>query len=282
VTPDELSDLLRSALDRAGESEADAYGSFARRGFARFSVGDLGQHMQLEEPLAVVRVARGNRVAEVSADLDASSLVEALHTAGRIAEQLPEDESFPGFSASDEPEPVPVQRFADATAEVDAEGRVELLAPVFERIRRAGLLATGALDTTTRVEAVATTGGLVRSHRSTLATFKVWALESAGAKGASGHGMCADVDVGRLDLARETEVAVADALRSKSPGALPAGSYDTVLGPLAFAELIEWLSMIGLGAREMEQGLSPLAGRMGERITSVRPRRGGTTPTGAD
>jgi predicted Zn-dependent protease len=268
VTPDDLSELLRSALERAGEAEADAYGSFARRGFARFSVGNLGQHMHLEEPLAVVRVARGKRVAEVSADLDPESLVEALHTAGRIAEQLPEDETFPGFAGKDEPEPVATNRYAEATAQATAESRVELLAPVFERIAQAGLLATGALDTTTRVEAVATTRGLVRSHRSTLATFKVWALESAGAKGASGHGMCADVDVDRLDLARETEVAVADALRSKNPGSLPAGSYDTVLGPLAFAELIEWLSMIGLGARELEQGLSPLSDRMGERITN--------------
>jgi len=268
VTPDDLSTLLEAALERAGEAEADAYASFAHRGFARFSVGDLGQHMQLEEPTAVVRVARGKRVAEVSAELDLDSLVEALRTAGRIAEQLPEDESFPGFAGADEPEPVALDRFAEATARTSADERADLLAPVFDRIRKAGLLATGALDTTTRVEAVATTHGLVRSHRSTLATFKVWALESAGAKGASGHGMCAHVDVSRLDLAAETEIAVADALRSKNPGALPAGRYDTVLGPLAFAELIEWLSMIGLGARELEQGLSPLSGRMGERITS--------------
>jgi predicted Zn-dependent protease len=41
-----------------------------------------------------------------------------------------------------------------------------------------------------------------------------------------------------------------------------------VLDALAVAELMEWLGMIGLGARELEQGMSPLSGRLGERLTS--------------
>lgn len=267
MNAEELSTLLQDALTRAGVGNAEAYASFARRGYARFAVGDLGQHMLLEEPAAVVRVARGNRVAEVSADLDVDSVVAALQRAAQVAQQVPEDETFPGFADATEPPAGAVDRFAQSTAETDAEARADLLAPVFERISRAGLLATGVLDTTTTTEAVVTTGGLRRAHQSTQAHFKVWALESAGAGGAAGHGMSAHVDVGRLSIERETERAVEDALRSKNPGALDAGRYDTVLGPLAFAELIEWLSMIGLGARELEQGMSPLSGKLGQRIT---------------
>lgn len=264
----ELESLLVSALQRAGEEHADAYASLAHRGFARFAVGDLGQHMQIEEPFAVMRVARGSRVAEVGADsLDEAALVAAIREAARMAPEVPESESFPGFTDQSEPTPVEINRFAQSTADAGAEMRADALGPVFERVERAGLVATGVLDTTRRAEAVATTGGLVRSFASTTATFKIWALESAGAGGASGHGMSAHIDVDRLDIERETERAIADALRSKNPGSLPAGKYDTVLGPLAVSELIEWLSMIGLGARELEQGLSPLSGRMGERIS---------------
>ena len=268
MTAAELEGLLTSALRRAGEEHADAYASIAHRGFARFAVGDLGQHMQIEEPFAVVRVARCTRVAEVGADaLNEEALVAAIREAAQMAPEVPESESFPGFTDRSEPTPLEVHRFAESTARASAEARADALAPVFERVEKAGLVATGVLDTTRRAEAVATTGGLVRSFSSTTATFKIWALESAGAGGASGHGMSANVDVDRLAIEQETEHAIADALRSKDPGALPAGKYDTVLGPLAVAELIEWLSMIGLGARELEQGLSPLSGRLGERIS---------------
>src|SRR5262245_1932839 len=59
----ELEALLKGALERAGEPEADAYASLARRGFARFFGGEIGQHMDIEEPVAVLRMARGKRVA---------------------------------------------------------------------------------------------------------------------------------------------------------------------------------------------------------------------------
>jgi PmbA protein len=268
VNAEELSELCRRALARAGEADAEVFASFARRGFARFAVGDLGQHMYIEEPFAVVRVARGKRVAEVTATaLDEDSVVRALEAAARMAPEVPPDEGFPGFADASGPAPGEVDRFASATANAGAEERATLLAPVLAKIEQAGFSATGVLDTTSRLEAVATASGLSRSFSGTIAMFKVWALESAGAGGASGHGMCADVDLSRLDIEGETERAIADAKRSQNPGSLPAGAYDTVLGPLALSELVEWLGMIGLGARELEQGLSPLSGRLGQRIS---------------
>ncbi len=266
---EELAGLLSSALATAGEPDAELYAAFARRGFARFSVGELGQHMQLEEPVVAVRVSRDGRVLEAStSELDEAAIVSVIQRTAAAAASVPRDPLFAGFARPDEPTPVPVARYAESTASASAEQRVALLAPVFERIRSAGLLATGVLDTTSRIEAVATSHGLTRSHESTLATFKVWALETAGSSGASGHGMGAHVDLDRLEIEAETERAIADALRGKSPGSLPAGRYDTVLGALALCELVEWLAMIGLGARELEQGLSPLSGRLGERITA--------------
>ena len=269
--PAELSATLRAALERAGEAEADIYVRSARRGFARFSVGRLDQHMQIEEPLALVRVARGRRVAEVSTtNLSEASLVTALEAAARLAPRIPEEPHFPGFAGADQRDPSTFPaRFAAATADSDPEHRVDLLLPMLEIVERAGLLATGALDTTTTIEAVATTHGLSRAHGGTSATFKIWALDNAGAGGAAGHGHDAAVDVTQLDLRRETERAIEDCLRGRAPIALPAGEYDTVLEAPAVAELIEWLGMIGFGAREFQQGGSPLSGRLGERISGA-------------
>jgi predicted Zn-dependent protease len=264
----ELGELLATALARAGEPDAEAWATLADRGFARFSRGELSQHMQLSEPRAVVRVAKGRRVAEVIATtVDEAGVVTAVQDAARMALSIPEDESFPGFTDRNEPAPLELSRWVSSTAKMSAEDRAERLVPVLAAVSRAGLIATGVLDTSASVEAVATTRGLVRSSARTAALFKIWALESAGAGGASGHGFCADVDVERLALEAETRTAIEDALRAKNPGSLPAGDYDVVLAPLALAELVEWLAMIAFGAREVEQGVSPLTNRMGERIT---------------
>ena len=98
MTPTELLDLLTAALHRAGEAEAEATGRFARRGFARFYVGDLGQHMQLEEPHATVRVAKGKRVAEVStSSLDEAGLVRTEKNRGVFVRDIPLDEALEIF-----------------------------------------------------------------------------------------------------------------------------------------------------------------------------------------
>lgn len=268
ISAADLGDMLKAALARAGEPDAEAWATLADRGFARFSRGELSQHMQLEEPRAVVRVAKGRRVAEVMATtVDEPGVVAAIQDAARMAPEVPEDESFPGFTDRNEAPPVELDRYSQWTANTTAESRTERLVPVLESVEKAGLIATGVLDTSAIVEGVATTRGLVRSFARTAALFKVWALESAGAGGASGHGFCADVDVDRLPIGEETEIAIRDALRSRTPGSLPAGQYDVVLAPLALAELVEWLGMIAFGARELEQGVSPFTERMGQSIT---------------
>ncbi len=69
----ELLALCKDALAAAGEAEAEAFASDSARGFARFAVGDLGQHMDVVEPQVHARVAHGARVAE--------SATTALHEA---------------------------------------------------------------------------------------------------------------------------------------------------------------------------------------------------------
>jgi predicted Zn-dependent protease len=54
---------------------------------------------------------------------------------------------------------------------------------------------------------------------------------------------------------------------SREPTSLDAGSYDVVMEPEAVTELLEWLAAIAFAAPEVEQGTSPMAGRLGERIT---------------
>ena len=76
-------------------------------------------------------------------------------------------------------------------------------------------------------------------------------------------------DVSALAIAEETERAIRVAKLSRAPTSLDAGTYDIVLEPAAISELLEWLAVIAFGAAEVENGTSPLADRLGERITGA-------------
>jgi PmbA protein len=139
--------------------------------------------------------------------------------------------------------------------------------PVLHAVRSAGLVSAGMLETTRASHAVATTRGCLRSHDATLAAFRVWALETPGAGGAAGYGGAVHRDVRALQLEEETARAVRVCKASRAPASLDEGEYDVVFEPEAVAELLEWLSTIAVGAPEVEQGTSALAGHLGERIT---------------
>jgi PmbA protein len=267
-TGEALLSLARAALERAGEAEAEVFVRAHDRGFARFAVSELGQHMQVSEPLALVRVARGARVAEASTSrLDQGALVRALHEAATAANVVPETEGFEGFAGANEPKGEEPPRFAKRTADATAEERVERLGPVLGAIAQAKLVSAGVLESRATSIAIATTRGLARAHESTLAQFKVWALETPGAGGAAGYGGHAHRDVAALDLAGETERAIRICKMGANPGSLDEGNYDVVMEPAAVAELVEWLSMIAFAAPDVEQGTSPIAGRLGESVT---------------
>jgi predicted Zn-dependent protease len=266
---DALLSLATDVLSAAGEAEAELYVRVADRGCARFAMGELGQHMQLAEPIAIVRVARGTRVAEtVTSRIDKGALVDAVRATGRAASLVPEEDGFPGFARADsEPPPSTPARYAEPTARATPEERVERLAPVLSTIREAGLVSAGMLETAAVAHALATTGGCRRSHEATVAAFRVWALETPGAGGAAGYGGHVHRDVGALRIGEETERAVRICRMSREPASLDAGTYDVVMEPEAVTELLEWLAAIAFGAPEVEQATSPMAGRLGQSIT---------------
>lgn len=270
LTGAELLSLGRAALAAAGEGEVEIALRASARGCARFAMGELGQHMDLLEPLAAIRVATGKRVAEtVITRVDEAALVEGIRQAARAARVVPESEEFAGFSTSAEPGGASPARHEEATAAATPQERVDRLAPVLEAVRDAGLVSAGLLETRQQALAVATTGGCARAHDSTFSIFKVWALATPGAGGPAGYGGHAHRDVRALRLGEETERAIRVCRDSRDPTSVPSGPYDVVFEPEAIAELLEWLATIAFGAPEVEQGSSPMAGRLGELLTGT-------------
>jgi PmbA protein len=273
-SPEELLTIGRDAIAAAGRPDAEIYLVHSHKGMARFAIGEVGQHVSIDEPEAQVRVALGAQVGEAAtSDLTPGGIAEALRAAAEIAQHSPPRDPFPGFARpgdeSNAGVPSP-NRWSQRTADTTPEERAHALAPVLARIRDAGLVAAGALQTIATSTAVVTTHGVARGDRSTIASARVWALETAGAGGASGFDSAVDREIEALGLPRLAERAVRDALDAKvTPRSLPAGVYDVVLEPEAVSSLLEWLAAIAFGAVEVEQGSSLLSGRLGEKVTGA-------------
>lgn len=259
--------LCKDALAAAGESEAEVWVRERRRGCARFAISELSQHMALDEAEARVRVARGKRVAEVaSSALDARALAETIREAARLAALAPEQDGFSGFADAGAETPS-VPRWAESTAAASDELRAEAIAKVLARIGKEGLAGAGMLETSAHGVAIATTRGCTRHHDGTHADLRIWALEDATGRGASGHAHQLVRDVRALDVDARTDEAIRFAKLGKAPQSVDAGSWDIVMEPVAVAELLEWLSNITFSAPDVEQGTSILADGLGKRIT---------------
>lgn len=266
--PDEWLSRLRNALATAGVNEGELYVHRRRRGFARYALNTLGQHGDLFEEHATARVGipveGGYRLASVgTTDLSHEGLVRALRRAADIARHAEPVPGWPGFARPEGSLPV-LPRFCAATAQCTAQDRAVLLAPAIDRARALGLTAAGVLNTTVYEIAVANTAGVARYADGTIASFKIFALDPDGI---SGFAQQTDRDVTRLAIPSLAEQACQKSLAGKNPVSLPPGEYDVILEPPAVTELLEWLSFIAFGAREVLDGTSPLAGRTGEAIT---------------
>lgn len=261
--PGTLLGALEEALRHAGLPEVELSARVVGRGVARFSRSELDQGADFDERLVRARVARAGRVgAATTTDLDPASIARAIQDADEAARHCPILPGFPGF-APGSPDPPAVPRQAPTTTSATAEDRARLVGPLFERARARGLEASGLVETGRTEHAVATTAG-ARKHATTTvakARFFVNGADSSGYAGAM------DRDVTLLDLGELVDRAVERCERGARPTVLPAGTHDVVLEPEAVVELLEWFAAASLGARELEDGSSAFAGRVGQRLT---------------
>ncbi|MBI2893670.1 MAG: TldD/PmbA family protein [Deltaproteobacteria bacterium] len=255
--------ILKDAIGRAGLDQVELYCRHSRRGISRFSRTELNQNAAIDEAVIHARVAMaGGRIGASTTSVSTpDGILGAIRDAAQAARCAPPLADFPGFAPASPDEPVP--RWARSTAEASPSDRAEILRAALARVREEGLDAAGTLETTQNDVAVVTTAGARKFARATAAGARLFVSgpDSSGFAGAF-HRDLAALDVGEL-----TDRAIERCRRGASPVALEPGAYDVVLEPEAVTELLEWLAYSSLGAREVEDGSSALAGRISTRIT---------------
>jgi len=255
--------LINSVRRTGGEAELSLHAT--RMGTTRFAGSRVTQTGDVEDVTVQARVAIGDRVGSVRVNaVDDATLDRALAQARALAAAMPAG-SFAGFDDGSAALPAHAGSWDAETAAVDAAERARLIAPAFAACARAGWTAAGSCAAGETTLAVATSAGAARVHRYTRARFDLIAGDGriAGRRSRDGRAWSAVA----TDHDALVDDAVARASRSRDPAPLPPGEYDVILEPHAVAELCEWLAVTAFGARNVEDGSSPLAGRIGEALT---------------
>jgi len=228
----------------------------------RFSRNRIHQNVGTEEAWAVVRVVDGKRVGVATASsLESAALEGARDAALGIARASEPAEDWPGL-----PEPRPVKAVAGydaATASAEADARAAVASAIIEAARAKGGEAAGAMRTESGSTAVANSRGVAAASSGTKAEVNVVATCGDG----SGYAEGVSTRLGEIDGVRTGRRAALTAEKSRRPRALEPGRYDVVLEPAAVGEWLEYLAYVALGGKAFDEGRSPLAGRLGEKVT---------------
>ena len=185
-----------------------------------------------------------------------------MEAARRNALLMPEDPAFPGL-----PDPQPAPRVAswdESAAACSPLTRARMVGEVCRQGAAEGLDTAGACRTGVQEIAVVSSRGVRAYHAGTFAGLIITTRSDTSAGWAKGGSWRLD-EIDYPALARE---AVDKAVRGRDPQPVTPGEYAVVLDHYAVDDILEALSLYGMGAQAVQEGRSWMCGIQGTRAMS--------------
>ncbi len=255
--------LLERALSFSAAQHTDIYLSSQDLGLTRFAGNAIHQNVSHSNVTLNIRAVEGQRLGRATTnDLSDGGIGRAMAAARRNALLMPEDPAFPGL-----PEPHPAPRVAswdEPAAACPPQLRAQMVGEVCRQGAAEGLNTAGACRTGAQEIAVVSSRGVRAYHAGTFAGLIVTARSDTSAGWAKGGSWRLD-GVDAPALGRE---AVDRAVRGRNPQPIPPGQYPVVLAHYAVDDILEALSLYGMGAQAVQEGRSWMNGLQGVQAMS--------------
>ena len=243
--------LLDKALGYSSAQETDIYLSAQDLGLSRFAGGAIHQNVAHGDVTLNVRSVAGKRLGRATTnDLSDAGVRKAVATAHQNALLMPEDPDFVGLP--DPSEPAAVESWDEATAFCSPESRARIVRAVCLQGKEHGLNVSGACRTGVQEIAVVSSRGARAHHAGTFAGLIINTMSGTSAGWAKG-GSWRLSDLDTEALGRE---AVSKAVDGRDPVAVEPGRYPVVLDTYAVDDILEALSLYGMGAQAVQEGRS--------------------------
>ncbi|MFB3097505.1 MAG: TldD/PmbA family protein, partial [Dehalococcoidia bacterium] len=255
--------ILLQALNLSGVDEVEAYLSGQDLALTRFANNAIHQNVVHGDTQLNIRAVIGHQQGRATTnDLGDAGVRRAVETAHENALLMPEDPEFLGLPEPSEP--ASVVSWDEATAECGPEIRAEIVRGVCLQGKEHGLNVSGACRTGVQEIAVVSSRGAKAYHAGTFAGLIINTMSGSSAGWAKG-GSWRLSDMDTEALGRE---AVSKAVDGREPVAIEPGRYPVVLDTYAVDDILEALSLYGMGAQAVQEGRSWMNDIIGDQAMS--------------
>ena len=255
--------LLDRALSLSTAEQTDVYLSSQDLSLTRFAGNAIHQNVSHSNVTLNIRAVEGRRLGRATTnDLSDGGIRKAMKAARRNALLMPEDPAFPGL-----PEPQSAPRVAswdESAAACSPLTRAQMVGEVCRQGAAEGLDTAGACRTGVHEIAVVSSRGVRAYHAGTFAGLIITTRSDTSAGWAKGGSWRLD-EIDYPALARE---AVDKAVRGRDPQPITPGEYTVVLDHYAVDDILEALSLYGMGAQAVQEGRSWMCGLEGTQAMS--------------
>lgn len=261
IGKEKIFETLNSALKKSQGDQAEALLISGENGLTRYANSFIHQNVSEHNTKAIFRVALGKKIGICSTNsFKKDDLLKTLSSAYRIASHQRENHDFPGFPLKQKL--TKVKTFFKKTADFSPKQRAEIVKKICDKATSHNLNVAGSFSTSQSEIAVLNTNGVHAYQPFTSASINLVVMSD----NSSGYAEDMNRDVTQIDFEGLTETAIQKCLDSKNPKQIEPGEYDVILEPTAVGNLFEWLSIIGLGAKQYQEGTSFLCDKMGKKV----------------
>ena len=250
LSQDEALSLIETAIQLSEAEGVFVSLSASESTLSRFSENQISQSVNKNRFTLTVTSYFGRRSASASTtELDLEAITQTMKRAETLARFAPEDpEWVPLLEHQTYEDRIPA--FNWETATLSPLTRAELVQHVCSLCRKAAVHGSGTLSTSTAMQAVGNSRGLMAVNQGTEADFSVTARSGNGSSWS--HRTAWSID---LPLAEMTEQTIERALASRQPRAISPDTYPVIFEAAAFASLLPWV-VWNLDARAADEGRS--------------------------
>lgn len=257
--------ITNAILARSSADQTEVVILAGADALTRFANSTIHQNVAVTDTEVRIRVVLGSRVGVATTNnLDEEALAQTLENAMAIARLLPEN---PDFKSLPGPQTLPkATAFSEATAGCTPEDRAKRVGIICMKARSDGIIASGALSTSTLEIGVENSLGTYAYFPTTYADINTVIMGDTSA----GYASALALDINDLDFEAIGSEAVQKCLRSKDPRPLDPGTYTVILEPYAVQDFIQMMSYTGFSALAMQEGRSFMVGKIDQQIVDPR------------
>ncbi len=247
--------LLHETLSYATADQTEITFNGSRNSLTRFANNYIHQNVNETNTAVKVRAIFGQKIGTASTNrLDPQALKETVEMAEQLARLQVDDPEFkslpsPADSAEtgmDYPEPDEATYFSDPQIRADGAGAV------CRKAIAEGFTAAGSVETNGSEFGLVNSLGIASYYRGTSAHINTVIMGENG----SGWGERLSPRISEIDFEAVAEEAVSKARRSQNPTTLDPGEYEVILEEYAVADMLNYMSYLGMGALSVQEGRS--------------------------